>query len=88
MGRKGERVADRISKAIERPISMNNDALADHLKAIGEAIIDDAKHLSVDTNRLRMVRVEAEIAPCEQITTLTYTLERTADPRFQKQTEA
>ena len=88
MGRKGERVADKISKAIERPISMNNDALADHLKAIGEVIIDDAKHLSVDTNRLRMVCIEAEIAPCEQITTLTYTLERTADPRFQKQTEA
>ena len=88
MGRKGERVADRISKDIARPISMNNDALADHLKAIGKAIIDDAEHLSIDTNRLRMVRVEAEIAPCEQITTLTYTLERTADPRFQKQTEA
>ena len=87
MGRKGERMADRISKDIARPISMNNDALADHLKAIGKAIIDDAEHLSIDTNRLRMVRVEAEIAPCEQITTLTYTLERTADPRIHRSAE-
>lgn len=72
---------DKVSKAVERPIFMNNDALAEHLKAIGKAVIDDAEHLTVNTNRLRMVRVEAEIAPCEQITTVTYTLERTADPR-------
>ena len=58
-----------------------NDLVA-HLKAIGSAIIDDANHLTVDTNRLRMVRVEAEIAPCEEITTVTYTLERAADPRL------
>lgn len=73
---------DKVSRAVERPISMNNDALAEHLKAIGKAVIDDAEHLAVDTNRLRMVRLEAEIAPCEQITTVTYTLERTADPRI------
>ena len=73
---------DKVSRAVERPMTMNNDALAEHLKAIGKAVIDDAEHLAVDTNRLRMVRVEAEIAPCEQITTVTYTLERTADPRI------
>lgn len=61
---------------------MGMDALVAHLKAIGGAIIDDADHLSVDTNRLRKIRVEAEIAPCEQITTVTYTLERIADPRI------
>ena len=61
---------------------MDMDALVAHLKAIGGAIIVDADHLAVDTNRLRMVRVEAEIAPCEEITTVTYTLERTADPRL------
>lgn len=73
---------DKVSRAVERPIFMNNDALAEHLKTIGKAIIDDAEHLAVDTNRLRMLRVEAEIAPCEQITTVTYTLERTADPQI------
>ena len=76
------KLEDKVSRAVERPISMNNDALAEHLKAIGKAVIDDAEHLAVDTNRLRMVRVEAEIAPCEQITTVTYTLERAADPRI------
>lgn len=73
---------DKVSRAVERPISMNNDALAEHLKAIGKAVIDDAEHLAVDTNRLHMVRVEAEIAPCKEITTVTYTLERVADPRL------
>lgn len=75
-------MSDKVSRNVERPVSMDRDALATHLKAIGNAIIDDAEHLAIDTNRLRMVRVEAEIAPCEQITTVTYTLERTADPRI------
>ena len=61
---------------------MDMDALVAHLKAIGGAIIADADHLAVDTNRLHMVRVEAEIAPCKEITTVTYTLERVADPRL------
>ena len=73
---------DKVSRNVERPVTMDMDALVAHLKAIGGAIIVDADHLAVDTNRLRMVRVEAEIAPCEEITTVTYTLERTADPRL------
>ena len=60
---------------------MNNDAFVEHLKQIGKAIIEDAEHLTVDTQNLRLVRVEAEIAPCEQVTTIKYTLERIADPR-------
>lgn len=73
---------DKVSRFVERPMNMDMNDLVAHLKAIGSAIIDDADHLAIDTNRLRMVRVEAEIAPCEQITTVTYTLERTADPRI------
>lgn len=69
---------------VERPINMSRDDLVSHLKAIGRAIIDDADHLDIDTDRLRMLRLEAEIAPCEQITTVTYKLERTADPRFER----
>ena len=74
---------DKVSRNVERPVSMDMNDLVAHLKAIGSAIIDDADHLAVDTNSLRMVRVEAEIAPCEEITTVTYTLERAADPRIQ-----
>lgn len=81
-------MADKIVKEIERPVSMDTNALVDHLKAIGNAIVDDAEHLAVDTNRLRMVRVEAEIAPGEQITTVVYTLERTADPRLPRRAKA
>ena len=76
------KLSDKVSRNVERPVDMDMDALVAHLKAIGKAIIDDADHLAVDTNRLQMVRVEAEIAPCEQITTVTYTLKRTADPRI------
>lgn len=81
-------MSDKVSRNVERPVNMDMDALAAHLKAIGKAIIDDAEHLAVDTNRLRMVRVEAEIAPWEQITTVVYTLERTADPRLPRRTKA
>lgn len=73
---------DKVSRNVERPVAMDIDALASHLKAIGNAISDDADHLAVDTHRLRMVRIEAEIAPCDEVTTVTYTLERTADPRL------
>lgn len=76
------KLEDKISRNVERPVTMDMDALVAHLKAIGGAIIDDADHLAVDTNRLRMVRIEAEIAPCEGLTTVTYTLERVADPRL------
>lgn len=73
---------DKVSRFVERPVAMDINALVAHLKAIGGAIIDDADHLTVDTNRLYKVRVEAEIAPCEEVTAVTYTLERMADPRF------
>lgn len=76
------KLEDKVSRNVERPVTMDMNALAAHLKAIGSAIIDDADHLAVDTNRLRMVRVEAEIAPCEELTTVTYTLERVPDPRL------
>ena len=66
---------------IPRHDVLNSDALVDHLKQIGKAIIEDAEHLTVDTQNLCKVRVEAEIAPCERVSTVTYTLERIADPR-------
>lgn len=76
------KLSDMISRDVERPCAMNVCDLVEHLKAIGNAISDDADHLAVDTHRLRMVRIEAEIAPCDEVTTVTYTLERTADPRL------
>lgn len=76
------KLEDKVSRNVERPMAMDINTLVAHLKAIGGAIIDDADHLTVDTNRLYKVRVEAEIAPCDEATTVTYTLERTADPRL------
>lgn len=76
------KLEDKVSRFVERPVTMDMNALVAHLKAIGSAIIDDADHLAVDTNRLRMVRVEAEIAPGEGLTAVTYTLERIADARI------
>lgn len=69
---------------VKRPKNMSKDDLARHLKAIGKAIIDDADQISIDTDRLRMLVIKAEIAPLEQVTTVTYTLERAADPRFER----
>lgn len=72
------------SITVKRSKSLSNDDLAKHLKAIGKAIIDDADQIFIDTDRLRMLVIKAEIAPLEQVTTVTYTLERTADPRFER----
>lgn len=69
---------------VKRPENISKDDLASHLKAIGKAIIDDADQISIDTDRLRMLVIKAEIAPLEQVTTVTYTLERAADPRFER----
>ena len=52
-----------------------------HLKAVGEAIIKDAEQIRLEPSNIASIKISAEIAPCTQITYVTYEINRIADPR-------
>lgn len=58
--------------------------LVEHIKAVGQAIIDDADKIAFDACDLTSIAIRATIEPCESFTTVTYRLERIADPRVGK----
>ena len=66
---------------------MTAEALAEHLKEIGKAIIADAENLAVDTHNLFRVHIEADVAPNDEVTSLSYRLDRYADPRIHRSAE-
>ena len=73
---------DKITESIPKPREMTVEALAEHLKEIGKAIISDAEHLAVDTHNLFRVHIEADVAPNDEVMSLSYRLDRYADPRI------
>lgn len=75
---------DKITEAIPKPREMTVEALAEHLKEIGKAIIADAENLAVDTHNLFRVHIEADVAPDDEVTSLSYRLDRYADPRIHR----
>ena len=75
---------DKITEAIPKPREMTVKAIAEHLKEIGKAIIADAENLAVDTHNLFMVHIKADVAPNDEVTSLSYRLDRYADPRIRK----
>lgn len=66
---------------IKREPFMDTKELAKHLRTIGQAIIDDAEKVALDARNVRIINIEAEIAPNEQITSIRYEINRYADPR-------
>lgn len=71
----------RVSKGNK---AMTTQQLVEHIKAVGQAIIDDADKIAFDANDLFSICISAEIEPCSQVTTVNYHLERLADPRIGK----
>lgn len=55
--------------------------IAEHLKAIGQAIITDAEKLKIETDNLLSIHIDAEINPWEAETSISYQISRSADPR-------
>lgn len=68
----------RVSKGNK---AMTTQQLVDHVKAIGQAIIDDAEKIAFDADDLSLIGISAIIAPHESVTTVKYQLNRIADPR-------
>ena len=63
---------------------MTTQMLVEHIKAVGQAIIDDADKIAFDAHDLISINISAEIEACTQVTTVNYQLERLADPRIGK----
>ena len=70
---------------IQREKCMTTQQLADHVRAVGQAIIDDADKIAFDTFDLASIVIRAFIEPSVGFTTVTYRLSRTADPRRKEQ---
>ena len=62
---------------------MTAEELREHLKHIGQAIIDDSEGIDFDTETLRGVEITIRIFPCE-ITEINYQFHRTSDTRITK----
>ena len=74
-------------RAIKRDPYMDRNALAEHLKTIGQAIIDDAENVALRTSQVRRIEIKADVAPGEQLTYVEYHIERMADPRWPEKQE-
>ena len=64
---------------VERPMAMNSEKLTAHIKAIGQAIIDEADHLGADPYK-SYIEFNATIQPGKAITAVKVTYEVFADP--------
>lgn len=71
----------RVSKGNK---AMTTQQLVEHIKAVGQAIIDDADKIAFDAHDLFSIEIFADIAAGERVTTVNYCLERLADPRIGK----
>ena len=66
---------------VSRDESLNTQKLVEHVKAVGQAIIDDADKIAFDADDLLSIEIEADVAPFNQATVVEYRLRRIADPR-------
>ena len=66
---------------VDRKVALTKEDLTEHIRKIGQAIIDEAEHLGVDPHK-RYIELSATGQPCEAITTVKITYEVYADPRI------
>lgn len=72
---------DEKKTEVSRNRTLTTEQLIEHIKAVGQAIVDDAERISIDTKNIMSISIKAEIAPLEQVTAIEYTYNRMADPR-------
>ena len=81
---KGADMQTKVPKETKANKAMTTQQLVEHIKAVGQAIIDDADKIAFDANDLAAIVIYAEIAAGKQVTTVDYCLQRLADPRIGK----
>ena len=66
---------------------MTPEKLAEHIRCVGKAIIDDAQNVAHQCTLVRCINITATVSPGKEITTVRYEIERYADPRITKRKE-
>jgi hypothetical protein len=67
---------------IEREPYMDSSTLAEHVKCVGKAIMDDADNIALKTSKIISIEISALIAPGDRVTRINYDIDRYADPRL------
>ena len=81
-------MTSKMESSIQRNYFLSStEAVSTHLKAVGDAIIKDAEQIRLEPSNITSIKISAEIAPCTQITYVTYEIERIADPRIPERFE-
>ena len=57
---------------VQKKTPMTTHQLVEHIKAVGQAIIDDADKIAFDAHDLISIGISAEIAACTQVATVNY----------------
>ena len=72
---------------IDRDPYMSNEKLAEHIKCVGQAIIDNAESIALKTSNICSIEISALISPGDRITKINYDIDRLADPRIPNKKE-
>ena len=67
---------------VKRKPYMDNATLAEHIKCVGKAIIDDAESVALRTKNIMSIEISAIISPRNSVTHVNYSIDRYADPRI------
>ena len=82
------RMTSKMASSVERNYFLSSpEAVSAHLKAVGEAIIKDAEQICLEPSNITSIKISAEIAPCTELTYITYEIDRRADPRIPERYE-
>lgn len=66
---------------VDRKDWLTKEDLTEHIRKIGQAIIDEAEHLGTDPHK-RYIEFSAMVQPGEAVTTVKIAYEVFADPRI------
>ena len=70
-------------KTIDRHRTFTKEELVEHIKTVGQTIIQDAETIALDPKVAYSIEIVAKIEATKEITDLTYILKRHADPRLE-----
>lgn len=73
------------SFAIPRTQYPTEKDLVEHIKSIGESLVARADELRINTSGCRSIKIQANINPNEEATTVDISLSYFADPRMKKE---
>lgn len=65
---------------VDRKVALTKEDLTEHIRKIGQAIIDEAEHLGADPHK-RYIEFSATVQPGMAITTVKVAYEVFADPK-------